>query len=117
MDSEGSFFQEVVGISAIGQGGAPAKQCRINDRPQMNDPAKQKKPENTRKDEVNQSHANASLHELSQTRDEKTTDGGKHITCRTWSCHDAVLLGRRQREEKKAVQIILIYHIDQRKLA
>jgi hypothetical protein len=69
---------------------ARAKQCRINDRPQMNDPAKQKKPENTCKDEVNQSHANASLHELSQTRDEKTTDGGKHITRRTLSCHDAI---------------------------
>ena len=69
-----------------------AKQCRINDRPQMNDPAKQKKPENARKDEVKQSHTNASLHELAKTRDEETTDGGKHITRRTLSCHDAILL-------------------------
>jgi len=58
----------------------------------MNDPAKQKIPENASKDEMYQGHANTSLHELSETRDEETTDGGNHIPGRTLSGHEAILL-------------------------
>jgi hypothetical protein len=69
-----------------------AKPCCINDRPQMNDPAKQKIPENARKHEMHQGHPQAALHELSQPRDEETTDGGNHIPGRTLACHEAILL-------------------------
>lgn len=56
---------------------------RVNNRPEMNQPAQQKKPEDGREAELKDCHDQSALHQLAESRDEEAADCRNHIARRT----------------------------------
>ena len=52
---------------------------RLNNRPEVNDPSQQNEPKQPRHYEVDERLERPSLHELTEPRDEKRTNGCKYV--------------------------------------
>jgi len=63
------------------------KKCRIQNRPEVNEPTEQDKPEDSSQTKLDNGHEQSALKQLPQSRDEKTTECCDDISGRTLARH------------------------------
>ena len=55
------------------------KKCRVEDRPEMDDPPEQDKPEDCRQTKLDDRHQQSALKQLPQAGDEETAECGENV--------------------------------------
>lgn len=68
-------------------GSARLKQCRVEDRPEMDSPAEQEEPQHGGQHKLHDGHQQPALQKLAEAGDEKAAQCGNHIAGGTLSGH------------------------------
>ena len=70
--------------------GGPFVKRRVENRPQVNQPAKENDPEHGRETKLNDRNHKPALNQLPEARNEETANCGDDVAGRTLTCHGKI---------------------------